>query len=107
MSTVTADPAKTSAGYKPKAKVAVRFSDMSKAMSDEAIRIADEAFANHLSEVELAERLKKAFEANHSGVWHCAVGRNFASALTPRRGTFLRFQIGCLTVILYQCETHS
>uniref|UniRef100_A0A914ZT43 Dynein light chain n=1 Tax=Parascaris univalens TaxID=6257 RepID=A0A914ZT43_PARUN len=88
------------AAYKPKAKVSIKLCEMSKEMCEEAVRIADDAFSSHLTEVDLAERLKKSFDAMDEGPWHCAVGRHFESALTHRRGYFLHFNIGCLSVIL-------
>uniref|UniRef100_A0A0M3IGX9 Dynein light chain n=1 Tax=Ascaris lumbricoides TaxID=6252 RepID=A0A0M3IGX9_ASCLU len=92
------------ATYKPKAKVSIKSCEMSKTMCEQAIRIADDAFSSHLNEVDLAERLKKSFDTIYEGLWHCAVGRHFESALTHRHGSFLHFHIGCLSVILFQCQ---
>ncbi|KHN73158.1 Dynein light chain [Toxocara canis] len=94
----------TTVQYKPKAKVSIKFSEMCKAMSEHAIRIADDALSRHLSEVDLAEQLKKSFDSTYPGLWHCAVGRHFEPALTHRRGSLLHFHIECLSVILFQCE---
>ncbi|KAK4907287.1 Dynein light chain [Elasticomyces elasticus] len=56
--------------------------DMSEDMQAEAIEVAQEAMEKFTLEKDIAQHVKREFDAKKGATWHCIVGRNFGSFVT-------------------------
>ena len=52
-----------------------------------------------------ARALKKAFDAEYGGVWHCVVGKNFGSFVVHETGGFVYFYLQGVAVLLFRSGT--
>jgi len=52
---------------------------MSEDMQQEAIETAQEAMEKYTIEKDIAQHIKREFDAKKGATWHCIVGRNFGS----------------------------
>ena len=49
--------------------------------------------------------MKKAFDSEYGGVWHCVVGKNFGSFVVHETGGFVYFYIAGVAVLLFKSGT--
>ncbi|KAA0195515.1 Dynein light chain DLC [Fasciolopsis buskii] len=84
-------------------KVTIRKSDMSEEMRTFAVKTFVEAVEKGKSEKELCSYVKTAFDKTYLPTWHCVVGRDFASHVTFDEQSYLHFQYGAFTVLLFKC----
>ncbi|KAF8820593.1 dynein light chain 8 family E protein [Cardiosporidium cionae] len=83
-------------------KVAIKNSDMSEEMQQEAIDCASKALEKFNIEKDIASFIKKQFDLKHSPTWHCVVGRNFGSYVTHESKHFIYFYLGHVAVLLFK-----
>ena len=84
-------------------KVFIIESDMDDDMQFAAIEIASkECPITSLSNHDIAQKLKEAFESRYYPTWHCIVGKSFGCKINIQKKHYLCFQIGNRTVILYK-----
>lgn len=76
--------------------------DMSEAMQNEAIEVADAALQKHAIERDVAAHIKKEFDRRHQPTWHCVVGRNFGSYVSHETRKFIYFYHGQLAILLFK-----
>jgi dynein light chain LC8-type len=93
-------------------------SDMSEQMQEHAFELAATAIDKFSIEREMAEFIKKEFDAKVSNsvnsfcylpegqygpTWHCVVGRNFGSYVTHESKNFIYFYLGPMSFLLFRC----
>ncbi|KAG6488762.1 hypothetical protein ZIOFF_050011 [Zingiber officinale] len=64
-----------------KPNVVLKAVDMDDEMRSHAVACARAAFQEHAVEKNIAEHIKKEFDARYGQSWHCIVGRNFGALL--------------------------
>lgn len=69
----------------------VRNADMPDEMQRDAMMLAQEGIAKFRSESDIADYVKTQYDEKHGGDWHCIVGRNYGSSITPLDGHFIYF----------------
>ena len=69
----------------------VRNVDMPEDMQKDAMMLAKEATQRFRSESDIADYIKTQYEEKYEGDWHCIVGRNYGSSITPLDGHFIYF----------------
>ncbi|KAJ9650023.1 Dynein light chain [Neophaeococcomyces mojaviensis] len=67
---------------KEKLEPQIKSVDMSEDMQQEAIEVAQEAMEKYTIEKDIAQHIKREFDAKKGATWHCIVGRNFGSFVT-------------------------
>lgn len=106
MATTTAAVTGDAGGkYVPAAKqprVIIKSADMPEDMQRKAVEIAVAALDRFELERDMAQYLKKEFDARFQPSWHCIVGRHFGSYVTHEGGGFIYFYIDKLAVLLYR-----
>ena len=55
----------------------------------------------------MARYIKKEFDANYGGCWHCVVGRNFGSLVTHTSRTFIYFYTDGVAVLLFKSGSQA
>lgn len=50
----------------------------------------------------IARYIKKLFDLQYGGVWHCIVGKNFGSNVVHQSKTFIYFYMGNIAVLLFK-----
>ncbi|CAL9103061.1 uncharacterized protein LOC135674383 [Musa acuminata AAA Group] len=76
--------------------------DMSDEMRSHACACARAAFQEHTVEKNIAEYIKKEFDAKYGQSWHCIVGRNFGSYVTHEAKHFIYFYMDSKAVLLFK-----
>ncbi|CUS15175.1 unnamed protein product [Tuber aestivum] len=66
-------------------KTTVKSVDMTEEMSSIALDVAKRAMNSKTVEKDIAQYIKKEFDAKFGSTWHCIVGRNFGSFVTHGR----------------------
>lgn len=84
------------------AKVVVKSTDMEQEMLDFAITTVQNAYERFNTEKEIAQEMKRAFEAAYTPIWHCIVGRLFSSYVTHEAKHYLYFYIGQMGVMIFK-----
>ena len=69
----------------------VRNADMSDEMQQDAMEITRQALQRFRTESDIADFIKTQYDEKHGGEWHCIVGRNYGSSITPLDGHFIYF----------------
>ena len=75
-------------------KPVIKLIDMDDEMKTFSIREAQKAMDIQPNEKLVASWMKKQFEKQYKGVWHCIVGRNFGGFVTHETGRYIYFYIG-------------
>lgn len=84
-------------------KVIILESDMDDDMQMTAIEVATkDSHISSLSNQEIANRLKEAFEVKYYPTWICIVGKSFGCKINAQKKHYLSFQIDNRIVILYK-----
>ncbi|CAM9607090.1 unnamed protein product [Heterosigma akashiwo] len=83
------------------ARPVVKTSLMPVDMQEQAIQVAQDAIRNHNTEQEIAQAIRKSFEAMYPATWHCMVGRNFGAYVTHEESKFAYFYIGQMGICLF------
>jgi len=93
-------PAMSTSDKEP--KTTVKSVDMSDEMSQTALEVAKTSMRDFNVEKDIAQYIKKEFDARYGNTWHCIVGRNFGSFVTHETKHFIYFYVGNLAVLLYK-----
>ncbi len=80
----------------------VRNADMPDDMQRDAMILMQEALQKFKSESDIADYIKTQYDEKHEGDWHCIVGRNYGSSITPLDGHFIYFQYKGYSVLLFR-----
>ncbi|VDP69679.1 unnamed protein product [Echinostoma caproni] len=83
-------------------KAVVKNADMDERLQQEAVDIACEAIGKYSMEKDIAAHIKKAFDKNHSGPWHCIVGKTYGSYVTHEKRHFIYFYLGSYAILLFK-----
>ncbi|KAI9805826.1 MAG: hypothetical protein M1825_000440 [Sarcosagium campestre] len=100
---------------KEKLEAQIKSADMSDEMQQEVIELATEAMSqfgiekvlsNHRyrSNEDIAQHIKKEFDAKKGATWHCIVGRNFGSFVTHETKHFIYFYLGHNAILLFKTQ---
>ncbi|CAF3064771.1 unnamed protein product [Rotaria sp. Silwood2] len=73
----------------PNGKFKVAACDMSLYLQERIISIIIPAIEQGGKETSMAQRIKTSLDTEHKPTWHCIVGENFGSRITPYKGYFL------------------
>ncbi|KAI5809465.1 dynein light chain type 1-domain-containing protein [Pyronema omphalodes] len=90
------------AGDVAELKTTVKSVDMAEDMAAAAQEVAKKAMKENNVEKDIAQMIKKEFDAKYGNTWHCIVGRNFGSFVTHETKHFIYFYVGNLAVLLYK-----
>jgi len=92
----------------------VKSTDMPDVMQAAAIALAQRARAQAREEGAkkdfhniVARIIKKEFDTQYGGCWHCVVGRNFGSLVTHTSRTFIYFYTGPVAVLLFKSGSQA
>lgn len=89
---------------KEKLEVQIKSSDMSEELQQEAVEAATEAMTTYNIEKDIAQYIKKEFDAKKGATWHCIVGRNFGSFVTHESKHFIYFYLGHNAILLFKTQ---
>ncbi|KAI9752512.1 MAG: Dynein light chain [Lichina confinis] len=109
---------------KEKLEAQIKSSDMSEELQQEAVEAATEAMttyniekvsqvgihwttdvgSNCSTEQDIAQYIKKEFDAKKGATWHCIVGRNFGSFVTHESKHFIYFYLGHNAILLFKTQ---
>ncbi|KAF5403551.1 Dynein light chain like [Paragonimus heterotremus] len=90
-----------------KGSIVIRHLDLSEEMKMDAIKFSEEALQCKMAPKTMSFHIKQEFERKYGPVWHCVVGKNFASYVTHEAEHFIHFLLGDLGIILYKCGESS
>ncbi|XP_042416071.1 dynein light chain 1, cytoplasmic-like [Zingiber officinale] len=85
-----------------KPNVVLKAVDMDDEMRSHAVACARAAFQEHAVEKNIAEHIKKEFDARYGQSWHCIVGRNFGSFVTHESKHFIYLYVDSKAVLLFK-----
>ncbi len=68
----------------------------------DALSFAKTAMNKFTADSDIADYIKTEFDSKHGGDWHCIVGRNYGSSITPLDGHFIYFTHKSLSVLLFR-----
>lgn len=83
-------------------RVIVKSADMPEDMQRKAIELALTALDRFELERDMAQFIKKEFDAKFQPSWHCIVGRHFGSFVTHDGSGFLYFYIEKTAILLFR-----
>ncbi|KAH8083688.1 dynein light chain 2, cytoplasmic [Filobasidium floriforme] len=83
-------------------KAVIKNVDMADNMKDRAIELATEGLNKYSMEKDMAEFLKREFDAQYGVTWHCVVGKNFGSFVTHETNNFIYFYLGPISILLWK-----
>jgi len=89
---------------KEKLEVQIKSADMTDDMQQEVIEVAHEAMQKYNIEKDIAQYIKKEFDARKGATWHCIVGRNFGSYVTHETKHFIYFYLGHCAILLFKTQ---
>ncbi len=99
----------SSASGSSDSQVLIKSTDMPDHLQQAAVAVALEAIAKFEADGLksgihnfMAKHIKKSFDANYLGVWHCVVGRNFGSFVVHESRSFIYFYVGQIAVLLFK-----
>jgi dynein light chain LC8-type len=75
--------------------------ELPEAMVTQAVKMIDLSFDKKMIEKDVATEVKKAFDEEHGGTWHCVVGRNFGCSVTHQTKYLVFFQLDQSFVLLF------
>ncbi|TKR77333.1 hypothetical protein L596_018328 [Steinernema carpocapsae] len=88
---------------KAEPSVTVKVADMDCKRTQEAQKLATDFLRfGEKSEMQLAQALKRHFDAAFGPKWLCVVGAEFGSDVTHRAGDFVFFFVGNLGILLFR-----
>ena len=80
----------------------IRNVDMPADMQQAAIDIAFEAMEKSAADSDIADYIKTEFDNRYGGDWHCIVGKNYGSSITPLDESFIYFSYRGLSILLFK-----
>ncbi|KAI9806433.1 MAG: Dynein light chain [Piccolia ochrophora] len=109
---------------KEKLEAQIKSADMSEEMQQEVIDVATDAMTQFgiekvtpndvvgntwlvlmlLHFQDIAQHIKKEFDAKRGATWHCIVGRNFGSFVTHETKHFIYFYLGHNAILLFKTQ---
>lgn len=85
--------------------VYIKDADMSGKMQQEAMHCASQAFERYDKEKNIAAYIKREFDQKFGPTWHCIVGRDFGSHVSPETKHFIYLYIRRVTILLFRIGT--
>ena len=55
-----------------------------------------------INEAEVSQKLKEYFDKKYNPNWHCIIGKNFQVSFSHEENTFIQFQVGTITIVLFK-----
>ena len=81
----------------------IKTTDMPKELQKEVIERSMYAMEFFNTEIQMAQYLRKYFEGRvRNSVWHCVIGRKFASFVTHEASHYIYFYIGQTAFLLFK-----
>lgn len=81
----------------------VRQTDMSEKMQKSVFHKTEEAITRFNTDLLIAKFLRQSFqEEDKNSVWHCIVGRKFATGITFESGFFIYYYLGAKAFLLFK-----
>eukprot|EP00698_Gefionella_okellyi_P025541 TRINITY_DN93_c0_g1_i2.p1 TRINITY_DN93_c0_g1~~TRINITY_DN93_c0_g1_i2.p1 ORF type:complete len:100 (+),score=15.45 TRINITY_DN93_c0_g1_i2:62-361(+) len=85
----------------PKAQILL--ADMPEAMQQAAVEAAAKAWkGDQKMDKDRAEVIKRSFDEQFEGGWHCIIGKHFASQVTHESDRLVFFSMGSHNVLLFK-----
>lgn len=81
--------------------------DMSFKMQLDAKNCATQAFDKYEKEKDIAAYIKREFDQKFGPTWHCVVGRDFGSYVSPDAKHFTCFSLRRVTILLFRIGTRA
>ena len=77
---------------------------MSSGMRNDAEKKINELVADCevINEAEVSQKLKEYFDRKYKPNWHCIIGKNFQVSFSHEENTFIQFQVGTITIVLFK-----
>jgi dynein light chain LC8-type len=88
-------------------KVNMKLVEIPESMKNKCVTAIDAALDKHTIEKDVATAVKKKFDDEHGGTWHCVVGRNFGCSVTHQTKFLLFFEIDEMSVLLFCSDEPS
>eukprot|EP01006_Ploeotia_vitrea_P018040 TRINITY_DN49292_c0_g1_i1.p1 TRINITY_DN49292_c0_g1~~TRINITY_DN49292_c0_g1_i1.p1 ORF type:complete len:105 (+),score=3.08 TRINITY_DN49292_c0_g1_i1:29-343(+) len=78
--------------------------DMSEDMTQDAVDCASEALKHYTIQKDIAQFIKKEFDAKYSPKWHVIVGEHFGSYVSYETQCFVYFFLGKLAFLIFKAN---
>eukprot|EP00998_Keelungia_sp_KM082_P001074 NODE_11263_length_466_cov_48.094395_g11240_i0.p1 GENE.NODE_11263_length_466_cov_48.094395_g11240_i0~~NODE_11263_length_466_cov_48.094395_g11240_i0.p1 ORF type:complete len:100 (+),score=21.91 NODE_11263_length_466_cov_48.094395_g11240_i0:65-364(+) len=78
--------------------------DMGEDMTQDAVDCAAEALRNYKAQKDMAQFIKKEFDAKYNAKWHVIVGKHFGSYVSYEPDAFVYFFIGDLAFLIFKAN---
>ena len=95
-------PAPSSGARSSRLAPAPRQPCASEEMQQDSVECATQALEKYNIEKDIAAHIKKEFDKKYNPSWHCIVGRNFGSYVTPETKHFIYFYVGQVAILLFK-----
>ncbi|XP_016657471.1 dynein light chain 1, cytoplasmic [Acyrthosiphon pisum] len=83
-------------------KAVIKNADMSEEMQQDAVDCATQALEKYNIEKDIAEYIKKEFDKKYNMTWHCIVGRDYGSYVSPEMRHSIIFYLDQVAIILFK-----
>ena len=78
---------------------------MSPSMKDQAVRVARSACSGGYEKFgDMADHVRRHFDARYGQAWHCIVGPGLGSSVTPNHREYIDFNLGQIKVVLFKTQ---
>eukprot|EP00920_Eleutheroschizon_duboscqi_P032079 GHVT01077364.1.p2 GENE.GHVT01077364.1~~GHVT01077364.1.p2 ORF type:complete len:109 (-),score=20.18 GHVT01077364.1:960-1286(-) len=84
-------------------RIDIKHHELPDGLRKDAEEQAIQALETCRRERDIADHLKRFFDATHSPTWNCIVGRYFGSYVTHEAKRYIYFSVGHLSVLLWKC----
>ncbi len=81
--------------------------DMDDGMKSTSLEFINKAFSEQKSEKDIADYIKLKLEERDEGKWNVIIGRNFGSHVVHRSRRYGYFQIGEISILVWQSGSPS
>ena len=71
-------------------------------MKIEAVQASVRGMQRFKAESDIADYIKTEFDSMYGGDWHCIVGRNFGSSITPQDLNFIYLRFRDYSILLFK-----
>uniref|UniRef100_A0A7E4WAN0 Dynein light chain n=1 Tax=Panagrellus redivivus TaxID=6233 RepID=A0A7E4WAN0_PANRE len=85
-------------------KPMIETSDMPKPMRDHAMRFVEPLILQQMSDDELANQLREAFDKAYGRGWNCLVGRDFGAYVQHEPRTLAFFYVDRTAVMIFKAK---
>merc|ERR1712070_327345 len=88
-------------------KITMHLVELPDVMKNNCVSAIDDSLDKFTIEKDVATAVKKKFDEEYGGTWHCVVGRNFGCSVTHQTKFLLFFEIDEMSVLLFCSDIPS